>query len=68
MVAGEGVGAGAWMYHCHVQSHADMGMVGLFLVKKKDGTIPGTSRTVMADGSRPSGRGARTGVSARPFR
>jgi FtsP/CotA-like multicopper oxidase with cupredoxin domain len=41
VLAGEGVGAGAWMYHCHVQSHADMGMVGLFLVKKPDGTIPG---------------------------
>ncbi|MEU4047933.1 multicopper oxidase domain-containing protein [Streptomyces olivaceus] len=41
IVAGEGVGAGAWMYHCHVQSHSDMGMVGLFLVKKTDGTIPG---------------------------
>ncbi|MFK0119024.1 multicopper oxidase domain-containing protein [Streptomyces sp. NPDC090994] len=41
VIAGEGVGAGAWMYHCHVQSHSDMGMVGLFLVKKADGTIPG---------------------------
>ncbi|MGA5583185.1 multicopper oxidase domain-containing protein [Streptomyces thermodiastaticus] len=41
VLAGEGVGAGAWMYHCHVQSHADMGMAGLFLVKKPDGTIPG---------------------------
>lgn len=41
VIAGEGVGAGAWMYHCHVQSHSDMGMVGLFLVKKTDGTIPG---------------------------
>ncbi|MFI8933440.1 multicopper oxidase domain-containing protein [Streptomyces sp. NPDC053474] len=40
VIAGEGVGAGAWMYHCHVQSHSDMGMVGLFLVKKPDGTIP----------------------------
>ncbi|MFF8653330.1 multicopper oxidase domain-containing protein [Streptomyces huasconensis] len=40
VVAGEGVGAGAWMYHCHVQSHSDMGMAGLFLVKKADGTIP----------------------------
>jgi FtsP/CotA-like multicopper oxidase with cupredoxin domain len=39
-VAGEGVGAGAWMYHCHVQSHSDMGMAGLFLVKKADGSIP----------------------------
>ncbi|MFF7837361.1 multicopper oxidase domain-containing protein [Streptomyces ossamyceticus] len=41
IIAGEGVGAGAWMYHCHVQSHSDMGMVGLFLVRKPDGTIPG---------------------------
>lgn len=41
VIAGEGVGAGAWMYHCHVQSHSDMGMAGLFLVRKTDGTIPG---------------------------
>ncbi|MFF5454420.1 multicopper oxidase domain-containing protein [Streptomyces sp. NPDC012950] len=41
VVAGEGVGPGAWMYHCHVQSHSDMGMAGLFLVAKADGTIPG---------------------------
>ncbi|MBZ2407042.1 multicopper oxidase domain-containing protein [Streptomyces albidoflavus] len=40
-IAGEGVGAGAWMYHCHVQSHSDMGMAGLFLIAKEDGTIPG---------------------------
>lgn len=41
IIAGEHVGAGAWMYHCHVQSHSDMGMAGLFLVAKADGTIPG---------------------------
>ncbi len=41
IIAGEGVGAGAWMYHCHVQSHSDMGMAGFFLVAKPDGTIPG---------------------------
>ncbi|MBU3866143.1 multicopper oxidase domain-containing protein [Streptomyces sp. 4503] len=41
VIAGENVGAGAWMYHCHVQSHSDMGMAGLFLVAKADGTIPG---------------------------
>jgi FtsP/CotA-like multicopper oxidase with cupredoxin domain len=39
--AGENVGAGAWMYHCHVQSHSDMGMAGLLLVAKPDGTVPG---------------------------
>ncbi|MGH3313587.1 MAG: multicopper oxidase domain-containing protein [Streptomyces sp.] len=41
IIAGEGVGAGAWMYHCHVQSHSDMGMAGLLLVAKPDGTVPG---------------------------
>ena len=29
------------MYHCHVQSHSDMGMAGLLLVAKADGTVPG---------------------------
>ncbi len=41
VIAGEHVGAGAWMYHCHVQSHSDMGMAGLLLVAKPDGTVPG---------------------------
>ncbi|WP_405806445.1 multicopper oxidase domain-containing protein [Streptomyces sp. NBC_01187] len=41
LIAGEGVGAGAWMYHCHVQSHSDMGMAGLLLIAKPDGTVPG---------------------------
>ncbi|GAB3954658.1 multicopper oxidase domain-containing protein [Streptomyces sparsus] len=41
VIAGEGVGAGAWMYHCHVQSHSDMGMAGMFLVARPDGTVPG---------------------------
>ena len=41
IIAGEGVGAGAWMYHCHVQSHSDMGMAGHLLIAKEDGTIPG---------------------------
>ncbi|NGO73938.1 multicopper oxidase domain-containing protein [Streptomyces boncukensis] len=40
-LAGEGVGAGMWMYHCHVQSHSDMGMAGHFMIAKPDGTIPG---------------------------
>jgi hypothetical protein len=28
------------MYHCHVQFHADGGMVGLFLVRNADGSMP----------------------------
>ncbi len=33
VIAGEGVGPGLWMYHCHVQFHADAGMTGVFLVR-----------------------------------
>ncbi|MFF1962503.1 multicopper oxidase domain-containing protein [Streptomyces sp. NPDC058232] len=40
VIAGETSGAGAWMYHCHVQRHSDKGMAGLFLVRNTDGTIP----------------------------
>jgi FtsP/CotA-like multicopper oxidase with cupredoxin domain len=32
VIAGERVGPGDWMYHCHVQGHADGGMVGIFRV------------------------------------
>ncbi|MEV7796598.1 multicopper oxidase domain-containing protein [Streptomyces sp. NPDC087512] len=41
VIAGDHVGAGNWMYHCHVQSHSDMGMAGLFVVTEADGTVPG---------------------------
>ncbi|MFE6970523.1 multicopper oxidase domain-containing protein [Isoptericola sp. NPDC057653] len=40
VVAGEAVGAGAWMYHCHVQFHSDGGMAGVFLVRNADGSMP----------------------------
>ncbi|GGM23493.1 multicopper oxidase domain-containing protein [Promicromonospora citrea] len=38
--AGHRVGAGAWMYHCHVQFHSDGGMAGIFLVRNADGSMP----------------------------
>jgi FtsP/CotA-like multicopper oxidase with cupredoxin domain len=38
VIAGEVVGPGAWMYHCHVQGHSDAGMTGLFVVTDPDGT------------------------------
>ncbi|MFI9486515.1 multicopper oxidase domain-containing protein [Promicromonospora sp. NPDC052451] len=38
--AGQKVGAGAWMYHCHVQFHSDGGMAGIFLVRNADGSMP----------------------------
>lgn len=40
VIAGAQVGPGAWMYHCHVQFHADGGMAGLFLVRTPDGGMP----------------------------
>ncbi|MFG1643228.1 multicopper oxidase domain-containing protein [Amycolatopsis sp. NPDC049252] len=40
VIAGEGAGPGVWMYHCHVQTHSDGGMVGLFLVRNADGSLP----------------------------
>lgn len=39
VIAGEGVGPGAWMYHCHVQGHSDAGMSGIFLVRTPEGAI-----------------------------
>ncbi|MGH2774625.1 MAG: multicopper oxidase domain-containing protein [Actinomycetota bacterium] len=39
VIAGERVGPGAWMYHCHVQNHSDLGMSGLFLVRDANGQM-----------------------------
>jgi FtsP/CotA-like multicopper oxidase with cupredoxin domain len=44
IVAGEDVGPGAWMYHCHVQGHADAGMAGLFVVEASDGQVTPAAR------------------------
>jgi FtsP/CotA-like multicopper oxidase with cupredoxin domain len=46
VIAGEGVGPGAWMYHCHVQGHSDAGMAGLFVVSDENGVL--TQDTVRA--------------------
>jgi FtsP/CotA-like multicopper oxidase with cupredoxin domain len=40
VIAGDFVGPGAWMYHCHVQQHSDTGMAGIFLVRNADGSMP----------------------------
>jgi manganese oxidase len=47
VVAGEGVGPGAWMYHCHVQGHSDAGMTGIFLVREADGSPPPAARRTL---------------------
>lgn len=39
VIAGEEVGDGSWMLHCHVQTHSDLGMATYFQVNKADGTV-----------------------------
>ncbi len=67
VLAGEGVGPGVWMYHCHVQFHSDGGMVGLFLVRNADGSMPAGAEEAIhrfhGHGARPRDSDART---ARP--
>ena len=42
--AGEGVGTGDWMYHCHVFAHMQAGMSGFYRVTNDGGeSIPGAS-------------------------
>lgn len=48
VVAGEGVGPGAWMYHCHVQNHSDLGMTGIFLVRNPDGSETAQERMALS--------------------
>lgn len=47
VVAGERVGPGAWMYHCHVQSHSDAGMAGIFVVRTPEGTLTQATREAL---------------------
>ncbi len=44
VIAGEHVGPGAWMYHCHVQGHSDAGMSGIFLVRTPEGMVTSKAR------------------------
>lgn len=48
VVAGQTVGPGAWMYHCHVQNHSDLGMSGIFLVRNADGTMTTQEKRALA--------------------
>lgn len=48
LVAGQAVGPGAWMYHCHVQGHSDAGMSGIFLVRNADGTMTTQEKKALA--------------------
>ncbi|SEH03894.1 Multicopper oxidase [Nonomuraea solani] len=55
LIAGERVGPGAWMYHCHVQSHSDMGMAGIFKVTDAAGNVPGQPGGGHSDGDHAGG-------------
>jgi FtsP/CotA-like multicopper oxidase with cupredoxin domain len=39
VIAGDSVGAGNWMLHCHMQFHADQGMSTMLHVLQPDGTV-----------------------------
>lgn len=47
VIAGEHVGEGAWMYHCHVQGHSDAGMAGLFVVRGPDGKMSRSTKAAV---------------------
>lgn len=47
VIAGEHVGPGAWMYHCHVQGHSDAGMSGMFMVRTPAGQETAATRKAM---------------------
>ena len=49
VVAGRGVGPGAWMYHCHVQGHSDLGMTGIFLVHDANGGVSDATQQVVEE-------------------
>lgn len=40
VVAGDSVGPGHWMLHCHMQFHSDLGMYTTFHVLDPDGAMP----------------------------
>ena len=57
VIAGEHVGEGAWMFHCHVQGHSDAGMTGLFVVRGPDGKMSKSTKAAVARWKRMEGGG-----------
>ena len=57
VIAGEHVGPGRWMYHCHVQGHADAGMAGFFQVDPSNGApLPSMAEQMAGQGPMPHAR------------
>ena len=59
VIAGERVGPGAWMYHCHVQSHSDAGMAGTFVVRTPEGALTQATKDALKAHRRMHGGHAR---------
>ncbi|MBW3595435.1 MAG: multicopper oxidase domain-containing protein [Actinobacteria bacterium] len=57
VIAGEHVGEGAWMYHCHVQGHSDAGMAGLLVVRGPDGKMSASTKAAVRRWKRIEGGG-----------
>ncbi|HEX5598377.1 MAG TPA: multicopper oxidase domain-containing protein [Micromonosporaceae bacterium] len=51
VVAGDSVGPGHWMLHCHMQFHSDAGMSTMLHILDKDGKMPPSSHTYPLTGS-----------------
>jgi len=47
--AGDSVGTGKWMYHCHVQHHMEMGMWGIFNVTPNGGPSMPDEETIIPE-------------------
>jgi len=54
VVAGERVGPGRWLYHCHVQSHSDNGMTGFLEVAPRSGAPLPPASAMTAPGAAPA--------------
>jgi FtsP/CotA-like multicopper oxidase with cupredoxin domain len=48
VIAGEEVGPGSWMVHCHVQAHSDAGMMTFFRVEPAEGATTGVAPAPVA--------------------
>lgn len=58
IIAGEDVGPGSWMLHCHVQSHSDRGMTTFFHVLPQEGApIPDLPTMHTSHGGAHAGHG-----------
>ncbi|MEV6371375.1 multicopper oxidase domain-containing protein [Micromonospora musae] len=61
IIAGDSVGPGHWMIHCHMQFHSDAGMYTTMHVLDENGNMPpggGHEHSATSSGAAPAGSGA----------